>query len=662
MSESGAVPDEEEEREERGDAEEGFLGTATKVAGLLAGAIAAVYLLGGVVIALRLLFDGFSAGSMVTLLGQLPRELVITTAMLEVIGLAVIVGVLAALCYGALNGPRERRNEKDGRAVTDSKELHKLDLLNSQPRKKRTYLLLVLIALALTGPALFVALDLVEQSKTDRLIAVGFSFLVTLALVASGWFLLRRLARKKKWLRLPKAAAAGGLWAAMALVPALMFAGLLEFEDAQVCTAGSFAPVEGVLVGETPDHLLLATDFEDEESVLSLPADRVTKSEYGDLTSEFICEPVSAEVAAAEAAAAAEAEAALGEHGSETERELATELRPWLRFDSGERWRPLEVEGFVAESFEDGRGHRACPAPGAARCPDVDGIEELTSEVAFLDIHGEKNRDDDGGDGGEFNTPSDCERPAVVRDCVNGEGSVTYYRRTSHRGRWYWDYWWFFRFNDYTGKVNECQIICGDHEGDWEGVTVITTAAIRPEVLGTIYATHKDRVMVGAPILPVVGTHPLVFVAKGTHASYPFRCGGECDQYSPLPGFSQTHLPEESHDGRASWVHNRDDSCEEAECVRPLSEAVSGVNDSLPFAGSWAAWSGAWGETCYSEDCRKHHESSPRSPGRQARYQCPWVPTRLARPGARDATRTGSREVGDMKRLLAACEAQRGGL
>lgn len=635
--------------------EEGFLSTATKVAGLLAGAIAAVYLLGGVVIALRLLFDGFSAGSMVTLLGQLPRELVITTAMLEVIGLATIVGIVAALGYGAWDGPKVRRNEKDGEPVTNWAALRDLDRLTSQPRARRTFLLLVLIALALTGPAIFVALDLVGQSKTDRLGAVGFSFLITLSLVATGWFLLRRLARKK-WSRLPKAAAAGGLWAVMALVPAVMLAGLLEFEDAQVCTAGSFAPVEGVLVGETPDHLLLATDFGNEESVLSLPADRVTKSEYGDLTSEFICEPVDAEVAAAEAAAAAEAEAALGEHGSEAERELATELRPWLRFDSGEHWRPLEVEDFVAESFEDGQGHRACPTPEAARCPDVDDIEGLKSEVAFLDIHG------DGGNGVDFGTPSECEGPSSVRDCVEGESSVVYYRRTTHRGRWYWDYWWFFRYNDYAGKVNKCRFICGDHEGDWEGVTVITTASIRPEVLGTIYATHKDRVMVGAPILPIVGTHSLVFIAKGTHASYPFRCGGECDQYSPLPGFSQTHLPEESHDGSTSWPHNREESCEEAECVRPLPEAVNGVNDSLPFAGSWAAWSGAWGETCYSKDCPKHHESSPRSPGRQPRYQCPWVPTRLARPGARDATRTGSREVGDMKRLLATCEAQRGGL
>src|ERR1700741_2915935 len=106
MRESAAVPEDEEERENRREPDEDFLTTATKVAGLLAGLIAAVYLLGGVVIALRLLFDGFSAGSMVTLLGQLPRELVITTAMLEVIGLAAVVGIVAALGYGAFSGPR----------------------------------------------------------------------------------------------------------------------------------------------------------------------------------------------------------------------------------------------------------------------------------------------------------------------------------------------------------------------------------------------------------------------------------------------------------------------------------------------------------------------------------------------------------------------------
>ena len=624
--------------------EEGWLGTATKVAGLIAGAVAATYVLGGLIIALRLLFEGFSVGSAVTLLGQLPRELVMTTALLEALSPAAIVGVTAALVFGAVDGPRKRRPVPDGKTDEEA------DRLLTQPRRKRTLALLCTISLVLMIPAFLQAVDASGLSEVLLLGAVVYAFLVTFALAAAGWYLIRRSARRGLS-RLPAAALGGVIWAGMAVIPATMFAGGLEFERAQACTTDSPIAVEGLLVGETSDHLLLATDFEDEESVLSLPAERVTKSEYGDLTSEFICDAPSAETTV-------EASAAIGEHGSEAEQELAAKLRPWLRFDGDERWRPLEVGAFVAERFADGKGHGGCAADADPPCGDIAELGDLGSDVGFIDIHGHRPN------GADFGTPSDCARPSPVLDCADGEDSVMYYRRTSHGGHWYWDYWWFFRYNDYTGQVNDCEIICGDHEGDWEGITVITTPSTDPEILGAIYATHKARLSIDPALLPVVGTHPLVFVAEGTHASYPFRCASECDQYLPLPGFTQTRLPDETHDGAVRWAHDSDASCDEIDCVRPLPEADSTGADSLPFAGAWAAWSGAWGETCH-EGCsgrREGFESSPHSPGRQTRYQCPWVPTLLARPGARDDTRTNSRKVGDVKRQLAACEAQRGGL
>jgi hypothetical protein len=625
-----------------GEDEGGFLGTAAKVAGLLAGAVAAVYLLGGIVIALRLLFDGFSAGTVVTLIGQLPRELVITTAMLEVIGLAAIVGIAMALCFGGWDGPRERRR------VTDPALARDTDKLTAKPRRGLTFAFMILVSLAFTVPAFVQATDAGGAARTARLTAVGFGLLVTFALVAAGWFLIRRLARKD-WSRLPKAVAAGGIWAAMAVVPALMFAGLLDFENAQACTTGSATPVRGVLVGETPEHLLLATDVDDEESVLSLPVDGVTKSEYGDLT-EFLCEAPGGD-------SGEDAAAALGEHGSDAERELAAELRPWLRFDGNERWRPLEVTRFLAERFEDGRGHGACASGEDPPCRDIDGLDDLRGETAYLDIHGSARR------GADFASPDpECGRAPPAVDCGEGEHSVIYYRRTSHGDRWYWDYWWLMRYNNYNGQVNRCRFICGDHEGDWEGVTVVTTASAAPEILGAIYATHKDRVMIEAAVLPMADTHPLVFIANGTHAAYSFRCADDCKQYSKL---SVYRLPEESHDGSAHWAHNDDASCEEVECVRPLPEAApAAAAEALPIAGEWAAWGGLWGETCHA-GCggwRKGYQPSPRSPGRQDRYKCPWVPTLVATPGAGSGSRLDAREVGDVHRQMLACEAQRGGL
>lgn len=620
------------------DGDNGWLGTAAKVAGLLAGAVAAVYVLGGLIVALRLLFEGFSASSVVTLLGQLPRELVISTALIEALGPAAIVGVTAALVFGAYDGPRDRREPDAGKTDEEA------DRLLSQPRRKTTIVFIGGISLAMMAPAFLAAGDASGLSQLLLFLAVFYAFLVTFALAAAGWYAVRRSARLHLS-RLPAAALGGLIWAGMAVIPATMFAGGLEFERAQVCSDGSATPVEGLLVGETSDHLLLATDFEDEESVLSLPEDRVTKSEYGDLSSDFVC-------------AASGATASLGDHGSDAERTLATKLRPWLRFDSDERWRPLEVDRFAAERFDDGHGHGAC-APGEdPPCPDVADPDELNGEVAFLDIHGSRPR------GVDFASASlDCARPPPPAvDCNGGEASIMYYRRSTHAGHWYWDYWWLLRYNNYNGRINRCAIVCGDHEGDWEGITVITTATADPEILGAIYATHKERILIGATSLPLVETHPLVFVARGTHAAYPFRCSSDCHQYSKLGGF---RLPEESHDGAVLWENNREKECEAAECVRPLPQAaLAAAADSPPVAGAWAAWGGLWGETCHNgcRGRRSGYESSPRSPGRQTRFECPWAATRIARPGVGEDARLNSEAAGDTKRLLALCEARLGGL
>jgi hypothetical protein len=246
-------------------------------------------------------------------------------------------------------------------------------------------------------------------------------------------------------------------------------------------------------------------------------------------------------------------------------------------------------------------------------------------------------------------------------DCNGGPGAAMYYRRTSHEGHWYWDYWWFFRYNDYQGPGDTCHsFFCGDHEGDWEGITVVTTATIPPEVIGAIYAAHTDRVLVRNPELPKAGNHPLVFVAKGTHASYPFWCPGNCRQYGTLGG---EHLPEAHHDGAIPWGVNADAECVKRTCVRPFPEVGAPGQKALPLASGWAGWPGLWGDTCY-HGCKSVPigEASPHSPGLQDRFRCPWAATRRALPRADGSGLSRSEKVGDAERLFATCAAQHGGL
>lgn len=611
----------------------GTLETAGAVVGLLAGVAALVYVLGGAVIALRLLFDHYTLDTVRVALGQLPRELVITTAMLTVIGPAALVGLGSALVHGARGRPRARNSASDD--LTDGTNAW------------RFFAYIGVIALMFAMPTLWQTLG--SDWISPLLIVPVFVFAIGYGVVAAGWYLGRRVGRKP-WSRLVKAIAAGGIWAVYALIPSAMAVSVVSFEEAQVCTSASALPERGLLIGEGGGRLLLGQQSSDEAGVLSLPADQVTKTEYGDFSSTFTCPDPSGQ-------GDAPPPADLGGHGSDEEQRLAMELRPYIFFDSGERWRPIEVGSFADESFVNGGTHETCRrAPD--RCEPF-SLEQLTPTAkapVYIDIHGS------GEDGAEFASPERrcrSERPPAV-DCNEGPPAVIYYQRTSHEGRWYWDYWWFLRYSEYTGPLRNCnKVICSNHEGDWEGMTVITTTSLEPKVIGAIYAAHSNRVLADGASIPLAEGHLMVFVARGTHAGYPFRCDRGCKQYEKKGGIP---LPEDPHDGAVAWGGNSDSSCSEHSCVQPLPEVGEASDDALPRAGKWAGWRGLWGRTCSAGCDSPLLQGSPRSPGLQKRFLCPWVLTDRARPGTDGSGLSSSKPVGDSERLLNACAAQRGGL
>jgi hypothetical protein len=612
---------------------DGPLKTATAIVGLLAGVAAAVYVLGGLVISLRLLFDHFSVQGAVTVVGQLPRESVITMALLNVIGPAAALGLLAAIVYGLLGRPRGREGDDDLRA---GRKRHVAGL----------FLFFALVAILGALPALDEAFK--AEDVSPLLLPGIYAVVVTFGITAAGWFWLRRVGGNESWSRIGKALVAGGVWTVIALVPMLMLAGAKPFEQAQVCTTTDLQPTKGRLIGESSTRVFIEEEFGEEAAVLMLPADQVTKSETGDLSSTFVCPLPPGQKAAGKAA-----EARLGGHGSPAEVELATALRPRLRFDSGEPWRPIAVDQFVAERFPGGATELACWFAPRKHCEPLTGLGELRrgpQAPAYIEIDGE------GRNGVDYHSPRRLCRQGLVEDCNEGRPAVIYYRRTSHEGRWYWDYWWFYRYNDYVGRVNDCTFYCADHEGDWEGITVITTPSLTPEVIGAIYAAHKDRVYVEGNMLPRSSGHPLAFVAEGTHATYPYRCArADCEQFGTIAG---ARLPEDRFDGEVSWGGNDDAQCLAYRCVRPLPEVGEPDDTAVPLAGEWAAWPGKWGSSCV-KGC-DDAESSPNSPGLQIRFKCPWAPTRWARLSP-DGTVSKSEPAGDAERLRALCEAQRGG-
>ena len=318
--------------------------------------------------------------------------------------------------------------------------------------------------------------------------------------------------------------------------------------------------------------------------------------------------------------------------------DLAKRFRPILRFDSAEPWRPLNVDRFLDEAAL-GSPQRLCQREirGAGRCEPVVGHREFDSAISHFRLGGENLYVDIAGsrpNGLDYRSPNQCPRSPPLLDCNRDSGSAIYYDVVGANGRYYVDYWWFYRYNDFPrlGKAAACtgpiRILCSDHEGDWEGVTVVIPAADANRVEYVDYAAHEGVFRYGAPQLDLGGpddTHPVVYVAEGTHASYPSPCQTlECQQLAR----TVIRRPEGRHDGLAPWGRNRDAACAaKPSCLLHLPPAVAG-------ARSWNAFAGLWGRVCEdptASDCPL--AGGPHSPSTQDRYRAPWCAQTVAVSG-----------------------------
>jgi hypothetical protein len=275
--------------------------------------------------------------------------------------------------------------------------------------------------------------------------------------------------------------------------------------------------------------------------------------------------------------------------------DLALRFRPHLFFDRGERWRPTDVDALLAEP-----GHQFCTT---SEFPDVCvpfvSPSQLTGTGGYLDLRGTRL------DGADATSPdlATCPRSLpTLLECDLGGRSVIYAHVQQGATRTAIDYWWFERFNAFSIDL---------HEGDWEGVTVITDRAGR-HVRAVDYAAHTSvwRYADGVALLDG-GRHARVYVARGGHASYPRPCRALCHQTSSA-------LPEGRFDGRSAWVANDPATCARR-CVRLLPLDATGA------PASWNAWDGRWGVV------RSALFAPPRTPAFQDRYRNPFAAGRTGR-------------------------------
>jgi Ig domain of plant-specific actin-binding protein len=82
-------------------------------------------------------------------------------------------------------------------------------------------------------------------------------------------------------------------------------------------------------------------------------------------------------------------------------------------------------------------------------------------------------------------------------------------------------YWFFFYSNPKCFPLQDTQICRGEHEGDWEGIQVVLDPDMQP--VGATYSQHDGAESCPwGPWVPLVPgtTHPVVYVAGASHASY----------------------------------------------------------------------------------------------------------------------------------------------
>jgi hypothetical protein len=307
--------------------------------------------------------------------------------------------------------------------------------------------------------------------------------------------------------------------------------------------------------------------------------------------------------------------------------ETTHRFRPFLRFDSGDPLRPMDVDWLLANPPQDGE-HQVCARrPGRDPCDQLDDANDLAGSLHdYISI---------------------AEGPRRGSDYALRLGAVArmYVHARVRLDRLYLGYWWFLPYNSspWRSELNclpgfsFADLSCFDHEGDWEGVTVVLEIRDQnalPDPYGeenleldsVIFDSHGRSIRWGRDQVEVTeGSRPVVYVAAGSHAAYPAGCRAvRCEQ-----GLSNESLGEGRFDGKGEWKYNDVRVCKEHACLIALPSTRAGRKGTL-----WNAFEGRWGSaTCSSVAKACYQTEGPASPSMQSRFTAPW----LSKPGDANA-------------------------
>jgi hypothetical protein len=185
---------------------------------------------------------------------------------------------------------------------------------------------------------------------------------------------------------------------------------------------------------------------------------------------------------------------ALGRRSAAATLALARTYAPVLRLASGEPYRPLRLENYLGVTTL----HTGTPPRGALAQLHPTLFSLPTTGTTYLDVSG-----------AEPNT-SPAIYPQVQARLQAADPRPTVYWHVTRQpvaGRIAIEYWFLYLYNDFYDR----------HEGDWEGVTVFLQGT---SPMGVSYSQHQGRGWSPWSAQTTSGAHPVVYVARGSHADY----------------------------------------------------------------------------------------------------------------------------------------------
>jgi VPS62-like protein len=263
---------------------------------------------------------------------------------------------------------------------------------------------------------------------------------------------------------------------------------------------------------------------------------------------------------------------------------------PVLVLHPAEHVRPTSVDGFLADSDLQRRTATGWE-PAGGPLP-AGGADERLDQRACRAIDGP--------------AATAC---YVTSEAAHRAGPVVYGAALRRGSRIELQYWLWYPWDVYSPTVPPGEL-WQVHEGDWESVAVIVDLRGRPLAVG--YSQHGKGVRRDWVAAPKRTTHPLAYVALGSHANYPTAGTQRLDPRVVDPLFvsviRQNGQAPVDHTGRGP-------------VVRPTLVRVTATGP------SWMAFAGGFGEESYLRapggQPQPYSGTGPKGPAFHAQWRRP---------------------------------------